>query len=351
MNKFNCLLTIGVLIVGTEANAQAQGSMCEQILGHGIYDSRRILDDYSRFELAKEVHCGASANAKAQNIAMGYEAFSFSRGGQESASSSFCDITENEERVRSIYREAVDSINEGVIQAWSGCVSTMSTGMSHSVTPVDEMRFSYRILYKPDGEPYTVTGVKWSVESATCTPMIETTDVIDNGGITISCTRSGINETVSLVINSAPSGIANINTTIALPSLVRDESGTGPGRREYRDPCCEGLRVYLTKNHPNTHYGNLSDDVDDLIRPLNPESIFPDTVIDPDGTRCTVTYSANRDRDAAEWLAEQLTTLNLANSPNANFRPRRTNSEIYYQNDQGTVRLTFDLRVHICPGL
>ena len=197
----------------------AQPSVCSEILKWGIYDTDDTLSDEQTFSLAKRVHCGTSSRSSSSSGNLGYKVFSIGGSTGQSESESFCNSSHDEARRNHYFVQAVRRVSEAVTGAWSSCIAENRRGLSHYVRPTsDAATFTYKLVYTPDGAPYTTKVERVVMSNVTsCDPAPQPNMLIDSAGRTFICHRDPA-KPVSIAVN-ASSGTGNLEA-IHLPGYV-----------------------------------------------------------------------------------------------------------------------------------
>lgn len=213
------ILVFFLLISLASLSGFAQANpFCGDILEKGIYDVDSRLDSRASYQLAKSIYCASSINENDRSSGGGgqisYAGFGFGANSTASSrrksSQDFCDSNYDEYQSNDLFKRATKNINQGIVSAWSECITNNKSGVSHYITPsLNPEKFTYAITYTPEfnSKLETVKLDSLNIFGATCTENISEDLVLGGPGIagTIErglCTRNP-SDNVIIVANAS----------------------------------------------------------------------------------------------------------------------------------------------------
>jgi hypothetical protein len=255
-----------ISLLSASINSNAQTTMCDAILQFGIFDKSDKLDQESKYELTKNAHCRSSARSEQKSGGIGYGQM-FSASGQDAKqeSENFCGSTFSEVSQNQLYWNAVSKASVTIADAWQGCIQANSGGVSHYIEPSsDSARFTYKIVYTPDGDPAQVTIEEVIIsghKKCDGQPLLKGT-LVGSGGHLVTCYRDPKNAVVVTVKTVGGTGTRNLRK-IELPAYRKVTFSPQPVVKKTTKP--RGLiDVHAIYPLKNTNCQSLGADWQDL---------------------------------------------------------------------------------------
>jgi hypothetical protein len=211
------LILIGIGFILT-SNLLAQ-NMCDSILQHGIYDKANILDQKSKYKLVKDIYCKSSDTNFGLDVLSESIDESLNLSLTNKNKENFCSSKYEEINNNSSFNSIISKVSATITEAWSECIKN-NYGTSHYIeTTTDPSKFTYKILFLSDGEPYETEILSWNISGTnSCKDALpKVGQQIGSSGYLIQCNRNP-KETV-LISANVKTGGKNIKG-VELPAYV-----------------------------------------------------------------------------------------------------------------------------------